>query len=70
MYWMAIFPVASFIFLLGLYIKRFLPSYFDEEGKHLATKEDIADITRKMEETERYGKLYGIVIQPEYIRIP
>ena len=94
--WIVIFSVASCIFLLGLYIKRFLPSYFDEKGKNLATKQDIADITRKTEEiqnefkesfelftsdvrfkydfyyrqySELYSKLYGIIIQSEYIRM-
>lgn len=94
--WIVIFSVASCIFLLGLYIKRFLPSYFDEKWKNLATKQDIADITRKTEEiqnefkesfelftsdvrfkydfyyrqySELYSKLYGIIIQSEYIRM-
>jgi len=40
------------IFLLGLFIKNHLPSYMDEKGKNLATKEDIADITRKTEEVQ------------------
>ena len=32
-----------------LLVKYFLPSYFLEKGKNLATREDIAEITRKVE---------------------
>ena len=35
--------------VLNLFIKSFLPSYFYEKGKNLATKEDIASITDKVE---------------------
>jgi len=38
--------VGLVVFLL---IKFFLPSYFSEKGKNLATKEDIEDITKKIE---------------------
>lgn len=40
--------VASFI--AWLLIKNCLPSYLSEKGKNLATKEDVAQITRKVEE--------------------
>lgn len=33
--------VATIFYLLGLSTKNFLPSYMDEKGKNLATKEDI-----------------------------
>lgn len=93
--WITILLVALFVFLLGLYIKHYLPSYFNEKGKNLATKEDIEDITRKTEEVQKefkesfelftsdvhfkydfyykqyaelYSKLYGIIIQSEYVR--
>lgn len=83
------------IFILGLFIKKFLPSYMNEKGKNLATKEDIKDITRRTEEVKilfqkemeifsndltftndyafnrysiLYTKIYGIVIQSEYLR--
>ena len=56
MEWITILLVALFIFLLGLYIKHFLPSYFNEKGKNLATKEDIEDITRKTEEVQKEFK--------------
>ena len=35
--------------MLGFAIKNFLPSYFNEKGKNLATKEDIEIITEKVE---------------------
>jgi|SRR5882724_874760 len=34
---------------LVLFGKYYLPSYFSEKGKNLATKEDIAEITREVE---------------------
>lgn len=34
---------------LWLLLKRYLPSYVVEKGKNLATKEDIADITERIE---------------------
>lgn len=33
----------------ALLLKQYLPSYFSEKGKNLATKEDIAAITREVE---------------------
>jgi hypothetical protein len=33
-------------FLLGLLIREFLPGYFRKKGENLATKEDIADLTK------------------------
>jgi len=44
-------PVVTF--LGGLFIKNFFPSYMDEKGKNLATKEDIQEITRKTEEVKK-----------------
>lgn len=43
---------AIVVFMLGLYIKNYLPSYMNEKGKNLATKEDIEEITRKTEEVQ------------------
>lgn len=40
------------ILILGLLIYKYLPSYIIEKGKNLATKEDIGDITRKVEEVK------------------
>jgi uncharacterized membrane protein len=33
----------------GFFLKSYLPTYFAEKGKNLATKEDIKDITDKVE---------------------
>lgn len=49
---LVILPILC-IFLLGLFIKKFLPSYMDEKAKNLATKEDVEEITRKTEEVQK-----------------
>ena len=36
-------------FLAGFVVREFLPGYLREKGKNLATKEDIAEITREIE---------------------
>ncbi|HPW40985.1 MAG TPA: hypothetical protein PLW98_05690 [Bacillota bacterium] len=56
MEWIQIVINAVFIFLLGLFIKNYFPSYMDEKGKNLATKEDIQEITRKTEEVQKEFK--------------
>ncbi len=38
------------ILLCGVLAYKFLPAYFIEKGKNLATKEDIGEITKKVEE--------------------
>lgn len=38
--------------LIGLVLGRFLPSYFAEKGRNLATKEDVATITELVEEVK------------------
>lgn len=50
--WLQTTIIGLILFLGGLYFKNMLPSYFDEKGKNLATKEDIAEITRKTEEVQ------------------
>lgn len=40
---------AILLFFAGLWLKNYLPSYFDEKGKLLAQKEDIEEITEKIE---------------------
>ena len=43
--------------VLWLVVRSFFPSYLGEKGKNLATKEDIAGITQKVEEVkETYAK--------------
>jgi len=54
--WLPIVLNAVTVFLLGLFIKDYLPSYMDEKGKNLATKEDIKEITRKTEEVQKEFK--------------
>ena len=45
------------IFVVGLLIKTFLPGYIGEKAKNLATKEDVADITNKIEQVKvEYAK--------------
>jgi hypothetical protein len=83
------------LFILGLFIKSYLPTYIAAKGKNLATKEDIQEITKKTEEVKSlfqkelavfsndltftndyafkrysilYTKVYGIIIQSEYVR--
>ena len=95
MEWVYIILNVVLFFLLGLFIKNYLPSYMNEKGKNLATKEDIEAITRKTEAVQKefkegfelfssdvrfkydfyfkqyselYSKLYGIIIQSEYVR--
>ena len=53
MEWIYIAVEIILVFLLGLFIKIFLPSYMEEKGKNLATKEDIEAITRKTEEVQK-----------------
>lgn len=38
--------------LIVLVIVRLLPSYFSEKGKNLATKEDISEITKEIEQVK------------------
>ncbi len=40
------------IFVLGLISGHFLPAYFSKKGQNLATKEDISEITKKIEEVK------------------
>ncbi|MBF9224373.1 hypothetical protein [Hymenobacter ruricola] len=42
--------ITAFLLLVsGLWLKNYLPNYFNEKGKLLAQKEDIAEITEKIE---------------------
>lgn len=45
-------------FIIGFFLKSFVPSYLSEKGKNLATKEDIASITDKVESVKtEYAKV-------------
>ena len=56
MEWVYIILNVVLFFLLGLFIKNYLPSYMNEKGKNLATKEDIEAITRKTEAVQKEFK--------------
>lgn len=56
MEWFNILANGLWVFLLGLFIKIYFPSYMKEKGKNLATKEDIQEITRKTEEVQKEFK--------------
>ena len=50
---MVIYLICAIIsFLLGLFVKDYLPSYFNKKGENLATKEDIAEITALQEKVQ------------------
>ena len=53
-YWALL--IALLTFLVGLFTKNFLPSYMDEKGKNLATKEDIQEITDLTERVQKEFK--------------
>ena len=67
-------------FLFGLFVKDYFPSYMKKKAENLATKEDIAEITRRTEDvkfkydfyfkqySELYCNLYAIIVQSEYVR--
>ena len=41
------------LFIIGWFIKDFFPSYMGKKGENLATKEDIAEITKRTEEVQK-----------------
>lgn len=41
--------IIAILFLLGIKVNKFMPSYFIEKAKNIATKEDIEEITKKIE---------------------
>lgn len=41
-----------FMICAVLFFKNYLPNYFSKKGENLATKEDIADITKKVEDVK------------------
>lgn len=55
---------ALLLFIAGLWFKNYLPNYFNEKGKLLAQKEDIAEITEKIE-----GVKKGFTQETEHLRI-
>lgn len=57
--WLIILDIIIIIGMgaLGLFVKNYFPSYMDEKGKNLATKEDVQEITRKTEEVQQEFKV-------------
>ncbi len=53
-YWTVL--IALLTFLVGLITKNYLPSYMDKKGENLATKEDIAEITKLTEQAQKEFK--------------
>ncbi len=45
-------------FLFGFIVNNYLPAYFSKKGENLATKEDIANITKQVEEVKTVYKSY------------
>ena len=55
---------ALLLFIAVLWLRNFLPNYFNEKGKLLAQKEDIQEITQKIESVKNeFAK------ETEYLRI-
>jgi len=57
--------ILQFIFLIGITVaivllRNYLPSYAKEKGKNLATKEDIARITKEVEDVKH---TYAILLE-------
>lgn len=50
--------IAFLAFVIGMVAREFLPGYFRRKGENLATKEDVAEITRMQKEVEhRFNEL-------------
>ena len=56
--------VAAVAFISGLLLREFLPGYMREKGKNLATKEDVTEITKKIE-----GVRHGYSAEIERLRV-
>jgi len=70
------------VFIVGLFLGAYLPSYFKKKGENLATKEDIASIEKEIQEVRsQYSKdlellrseltkksyIYGVRYENEFI---
>jgi predicted nuclease with TOPRIM domain len=53
--WNIVLNILNIIVLIGigLFLKSYLPSYFEQKGKNLATKEDVEEITERTERARR-----------------
>ena len=56
------------VFCVGALFGKYLPSYLSKKGENLATKEDIAEITREVErvKSEHTERLEGIAEHLRY----
>jgi hypothetical protein len=67
---LADFLIVVFAFLLGLFIREFLPGYFRKKGENLATKEDIAELTKLQKGVEhQFNELIESSKQRHTLRI-
>ena len=63
--------ILQIIFLIGLFfaawlLKSYFPKYLEEKGKNLATKEDIEEITRKIEGVKAEIEENKLIFQKKY----
>jgi len=57
MYFLDEVLVGAIQIVVVLLLTKYLPSYFSEKGKNLATKEDVTNITNKIEEVKSIYKI-------------
>ncbi len=63
--------VMQIVIIFGLtfaimFLKSYFPRYLEEKGKNLATKEDIEEITRKVEGVKAEIEEYKLIFQKKY----
>jgi len=63
--------ILQIVFILGLalaswFLKSYFPKYLEEKGKNLATKEDIEEITRKVESVKAEIEESKLIFQKKY----
>lgn len=56
MNWGMVLLLTIIFFLIELFFKMFIPSYIEKKGENLATKEDVQEITKLTEETQKEFK--------------
>jgi len=63
--------ILQVVFILGLvsaswFLKSYFPRYLEEKGKNLATKEDIEEITKKIESVKAEIEKSKLIFQKKY----
>ncbi len=58
-----LFHIVELLIIIAVAFKVFFTSYVSEKGKNLATKEDIAEITDKVEKVRLQYAVKGSVSQ-------